>query len=455
MTMSAPPLPATAIPGASGLDAVRELRELRRDQLAWVRGRRARWGDLFALRPPFGLVGPVFAFACSPEPIRQVLTDADTFVKASPVYEEMADLLGDGLLTSEGERWRAQRRTLQPLFTRRQVEAYADAFVEAARSVVATWPRGGTVDLDHQMQTVSLRSVSVTLFGTDVTDQVEPIVAATDAASAAVVRLGTSPLRLPPWVRTRDRRTVERAQADLRHRMDALIEQRRGALAAGGDADDLLSLLLGVQDPETGEGLSHDEIRDQAGVMLLAGYDTTSTALTFALQLLGQHPDWQDAVRDEVRAVARPVTAADVPALVVTRRVVDEALRLHPSAYVTSRSAVRDTEVAGYAIPAGGIVATSFHALHRHPDLWPDPDRFDPDRFLPAAVRARDPYAYLPFGGGPRSCIGNHFALLEATLALATIVDAVRLDTITTRVPVTLGITQRPSAPVLVRVAAA
>ena len=444
--------PATSRPpGVTGLATLAELATLRRDQLSWVVDRRARWGDVFALQPPTSLLGPLFAFACAPDPIRQVLTDSDTFVKASPVYEEMAGVLGDGLLTSEGEDWRAQRRTLQPLFTRRRVAAYGDAFVAAAQSVVEAWPRDGEVDLDMQMQTVGLRSVSTTLFGTDVTDQVAAIVAATDAVSAATVRRGLAPIRPPAWVPTRDNRTIARASADLRRRFDDLIDQRR---REGTDGDDLLSLLLTVEDPETGQGLSHDEIRDQAGVMLLAGYDTTSTAMTFALHLLGHHPQWQDAVRDEVRSVldGRPATTDDAAALTLTRRVVDETLRLHPSAYITSRSATRDAEVGGHAIPAGGVVATSFHALHRHPDLWPDPDAFDPDRFLPEAVKARDSYAYLPFGGGPRSCIGNHFALLEATLGLATIVDRVRVESRSDRVPVRLGITQRPTQPVPARV---
>lgn len=448
-TTTAPPPP-----GVAGLASLRTLQALRRDQLGWVTDRRARWGDVFALRPPVSTLGPLFAFACAPGPVRQVLTDTDTFVKASPVYEQMADVLGDGLLTSEGDRWRAQRRTLQPLFTRRRVAAYGDAFVAATASVVDAWPRGGVVDLDVEMQTSGLRSVSTTLFGTDVTDQVAPIVAATDAVSAAVVRRGTSPVRAPSWLPTRDVRTMARATAELRRRFDDLIDTRR---ADPDQGDDLLSLLLTVTDPETGEGLSHEEVRDQAGVMLLAGYDTTSTAMTFALHLLGHHPTWQDAVRDEVRSVldGRPATTDDAPSLALTRRVVDEALRLHPSAYITSRSAARDTEVAGYAVPRGGVVATSFHALHRHPDLWPDPDRFDPDRFLPDAVKERDPYAYLPFGGGPRSCIGNHFALLEATLGVATVVASVRLESRTEHVPVTLGITQRPAAPVMAAVSPA
>lgn len=444
-------------PGAAGLASLGELRALRRDQLGWVEDRRARWGDVFALRPPTNAFGPMFVFACAPEPIRQVLTDQATFVKSSPVYEEMAGVLGDGLLTSEGDRWRAQRRTLQPLFTRRRVADYADAFVDAARSVVRTWEPGSRLDLDEQMQLVSLRSVGVTLFGTDVTDQVAPIVAATDAVSAATVRRGTSPVRLPAWLPVRDNRDLARGRAELRRRFDRLIDERR---REGGGGDDLLSLLLTVEDPETGQRLDDDEVRDQVGVMLLAGYDTTSTAMTFALHLLGHHPDWQDAVREEVRGILGPprddpdrrLGADDVADLAVTRRVLDEAMRLHPSAYITSRSATRDTEVGGHPVPAGSVVATSFHALHRNPAVWSDPARFDPDRFLPGRAREREPYAHLPFGGGPRACIGNHFALLEATLALATIVDRVEVEARTDRVPVVLGITQRPAAPVAAHV---
>lgn len=444
---------ATSPPGVTGLASLAELRALRQDQLAWVVDRRARWGDVFALQPPTSALGPLFVFACAPAPIRSVLTDPATYPKSSPVYEEMADVLGDGLLTSEGDRWRAQRRTLQPLFTRRRVTTYAGAFVDAARSVVETWPHEAVVDLDEQMQRVSLRSVGVTLFGTDVTDQIAPIVAATDAVSAAVVRRGTSPVRVPTWLPVRDNRDIRAGRAELQRRFDQLIDDRR---RDGPDGDDLLSLLLTVEDPETGERLDHEQVRDQVGIMLLAGYDTTSTAMTFALHLLGQHPAWQDAVREEVRGVLGPpsrdagrrLSADDVPDLSLTRRVLDEAMRLHPSAYITSRSATRDTEVGGHAVPAGSVVATSFHALHRHPEVWPDPDRFDPDRFLPERVGERDPYAHLPFGGGPRSCIGNHFALLEATLALATIVDQVAVAARTDRVPVTLGITQRPSGAV-------
>ena len=453
MTSTAPSATSTAttsgandLPGPPTVRTLGEYRTLRTDGLSWVEARRARYGDIFALRPPLGLA-PLFVFACSPSAIRSALTDPATFPKESPVYEEMAASLGDGLLTSEGDRWKAQRRTLQPLFTRKRVAAYGDAFVDAASSVVADWPTDGRVDLDRQMQRVSLRSVSVTLFGTDVTDQVEPIVEAVDVVSALLVKRGTSPIRLPRWAPVPDNRRRKAAEDELTQRIDDLVRRSR---ESGTRTDDLVSLLVHATDPETGEHLSDVDIREQALVHFVAGYDTTSTAMTFALHLLGHHREWQDRIREEVRGIAgdRPLTTEDVPRLEVTRRCVDEALRLHPSAYITSRSMTADTELDGHPIPAGTVVATSFHALHRNPSVWDDPARFDPDRFLPERVAERDTYAYLPFGGGPRACIGSHFALLEATLGIATIVAARDITTSPVRVPVTLGVTQRPSAPV-------
>lgn len=435
-----------ALPGPPTWKTLGEYRALREDGLAWVEARRAQYGDVFALHPPLRVVAPLFVFACSPAAIRSALTDPATFPKDSPVYEEMAISLGDGLLTSQGDRWKAQRRTLQPLFTRKRVEAYGEAFVQAATSVVDEWPTDGRVDLDRQMQRVSLRSVSITLFGTDVTDQVEPIVAAVDEVSALLVRRGTSPIRLPRWVPVGANRRRSAAEEELATRIDDLVARSR---AAGTRTDDLVSLLVHATDPETGDHLSDVDIREQALVHFVAGYDTTSTAMAFTLHLLGHHRDWQDRIREEVRDVAadRPLTAADAAELTVTRRCIDEALRLHPSAYITSRSTTAPTNLDGHDLPVGTVVATSFHALHRNPNVWDDPARFDPDRFLPERIAERDSYAYLPFGGGPRACIGSHFALLEATLGIATIVAAREVVTTPVRIPVTLGVTQRPSAP--------
>jgi len=411
----------------------------------------ARYGDVFVLTVPPGLGPRRFVWATDPASVRDTLTNADVFVKRSPVYREMADALGDGLLTSEGDTWKAQRRTLQPLFTRKRVQDYGAAFVDAARSVSSAWADGAQLDLDLHMQTLSLRSVGVTLFGMDATDEVEPIVASTGFLSGEVVKRGLSPVRLPRWLPTPLHRRLDQAEADLARRVDAIVDR---GLERDEERDDLVSLLLRVKDPETGQGLSDVEIREQALVLLLAGYDTTSTALTFTLHLLGQHPQIQERARVEVRDVLgdRDPTAEDVASLTYLRQVLDEGMRLYPSAYITSRLAVADTTVAGFDVPAGSVAAASFYALHRNPHVWDDPDRFDPARFEPAHVKERDPYAYLPFGGGSRSCIGNHFALLEATLALAVLLQDWRFTARVQDVPLTLGITLRPAIPVMTEV---
>lgn len=438
-------------PGPPMLESVRQLRALRAEPLEYVRRMQARYGDVFVLTVPPGLGPRRFVWATDPDSVRDVLTNADVFVKRSPVYREMAAALGDGLLTSEGETWRKQRRTLQPLFTRKRVQDYGDAFVAAARSVGSSWSDGARIDLDRQMQTLSLRSVSVTLFGMDATDEVEPIVAATGFLSGEVVARGLSPIRLPRWLPTRLHRRLDAAEEELARRVDAIVDLGR---ANPDDRDDLVSLLLRVTDPETGEGLSDLEIREQALVLLLAGYDTTSTALTFALHLLGQDPQVQERAREEVRDLLgdRDPTAEDAASLVYVRQVLDEAMRLYPSAYITSRLALQDTTVAGFDVPRASVAATSFYALHRNPRVWDDPDGFDPGRFDAERAKDRDPYAYLPFGGGPRSCIGNHFALLEATLALAVLLQGWRFTAETEEVPLTLGITLRPATPVLTQV---
>lgn len=442
---------APQAPGPPSWALLPELLRLRDQPLTWVLERQRSYGDVFSLRPPVGLLGPEFLWACSPDTVHDVLTDTATFEKSSPVYEEMAAALGDGLLTSEGERWKAQRRTLQPLFTKRRVASYAGSFADAARQVVDGWSDEATVDLDAEMQLVSLGAVSMTLFGTDVTDQVAPIVEATGLLSRRTVERGLSPVRLPRWLPLPTNRRMDAAEQELIRRVDALIDARAdGEVSTTGRRDDLVSLLLDATDPETGQGLSRQEIREQALIFLLAGHDTTSTAMTFALRLLGLHRDIQDDVRSEIRQVAPdgPIPGEAAGDLDLTRRVIDEAMRLYPPAYITSRRATRATAVGGYAVPEGGVVATSFYALHRHPEVWEQPHRFDPDRFLPDRVKARNRYAHLPFGAGPRTCIGNHFALLEATMTLATVIRDWRIDADAAEPPLSLGITLRPAAPV-------
>jgi cytochrome P450 len=435
--------------GPRGMEALLGLLRMRRDVLGWVHEQRLRHGEVFVARLPRRMPGvpEVILYSCEPTTAREILTDPRRFVKHSPVYEEMAAALGDGLLTSEGERWRGQRRTLQPLFTRKRIADYTDAFLAATSAVSDRWTAGATVDLVDEMESVTLGSVSRALFGTDATAEVAPIVAATDELSAATVQRGLAPVRLPRWLPTPSTRRLGRLEADLEARVERLVD---AAAADAGVRDDLVARLLEARDPATGDHLDRREILEQALVFLLAGYDTTSTALAFTLHELGARPDLQAAVRAEVAEVVggRAPTAADAARLELTGRCLREAMRLHPPAYITSRSATQATTVGGHPVPAGAVTTVVFAELHRNERFWPDPDRFDPDRFLPEAVHDRDHYAYLPFGGGPRSCIGDHFALLEATLALAVLLRGWEVTTSGGPVAMRYGITQRAATSV-------
>jgi cytochrome P450 len=436
-------------PGPRVAASLLGLVDVQRDVLGWVRDQRRRYGDVFAARLPGALPGvpAMVLYACEPTAVREVLTDPRRFTKRSPVWNELAAALGNGLLTSEGETWRGQRRTLQPLFTRRRIADYTGAFLDAITAVTDTWAGRPDIELVDEMEKVTLGSVSRALFGTDATAEVAPIVAATDELSAVIVRRGTSPLRAPRWT-ARERRYAA-LEVDLKARVERIVDRAVTDAAAQDDRDDLVTRLLEAHDPETGGKLDRQQILEQALVFLLAGYDTTSTALAFTLHELGARPEIQDAVRAEVVAAVgdRSPTAEDAAGLDLTRRCLQEALRLHPPAYVTGRAAAVDTTVAGYRVPAGALVVAVFGELHRNAAHWPDPDRFDPDRFLPEVAATRDHYAYLPFGGGPRSCIGDHFATLEATLALAVIVRDWHVRATGGRVPMRFGITQRAAVP--------
>jgi cytochrome P450 len=441
--------PVREAPGPRMAASLLGLVDVQQDVLAWVREQRGRYGDVFASRLPGFVPGvpSMILYACEPTVIHEVLTDTRRFVKRSPVWDELAAALGNGLLTSEGETWRGQRRTLQPLFTRRRISDYTGAFLAAITAVTDGWAGRPDIELVDEMEKVTLGSVSRALFGTDATGEVAPIVAATDELSAVIVRRGTSPFRAPSW--TAQERRYAALEADLKARVERIVDRAVADAARDDGRDDLVTRLLEAVDPETGDQLDHQQILEQALVFLLAGYDTTSTALAFTLHELGARPDLQAAVRREVAEVVgdRQPTAEDAAELDLTRRCLQEALRLHPPAYVTGRSATEDTTVAGYRVPAGALVVAVFGELHRNEAYWPDPERFDPDRFLPEVTATRDRYAYLPFGGGPRSCIGDHFAVLEATLALAVVLRDWEIRAPGGRVPMRFGITQRAAVP--------
>jgi cytochrome P450 len=450
--MAAPPHPRANPVLGSALD-------LRKSQIRTYERVMREHGDVVKL-----VVGPPgvrFDLYCvfHPDGVKAVLAGSrEGYSKGNRFYQQIAQSFGSGLLTSEGELWRRQRRLVQPLFTRRQIAAYAELMAEEAAAVAGRWDRatrnGGSVDANAEMVGLALRVVGRAIFGDDVARAGAVLDSAFPVLNRHTFRRAMSPLAAPASWPTPDNRRAARARRALYEVVDELIAHRQ---RAGADGEDLLSRLLLARDPDTGEAMDLQQVRDEALIFLLAGHETTSTALTFTLHLLGRHPSEQQLVLDELDTVldGRPPTLDDAPALERTAMAIKEAMRLYPPAYALGRLSVTENEVGGYSIPAGAYVVVSQFATHRHPQFWDDAEAFDPARFTPEREGARHSHAYFPFGGGPRACIGSHFAMLEATMAVALLLQRFRISSDQEDVPLdTEGITLRPKGAVPIQLAA-
>ena len=418
--------------------------DLKRDQLGtYARVLRDHGGRPVRFRvgpPKFGFE---FDALFRPDDARQVLaTEAAHYDKEIPGIGELRRLFGHGLLLSDGDRWRRDRRIVAPLFTKRRIASYVDGMAGAAARLVATWAAvpDGRVDLADAGTHYALDVLGRSVFGGDVESAAPVLQATVPVLNEYMARRILSPVRSPVWVPTPSNRAAERARRALWDLMDGLIAERRaGAL----DGDDLLSLLLAARDPEDGSALDDDAVRDQALILLLGGHETTGSTMALTLHLVGGHPDVQQRIRDEVAAVVgdRPIAAADLPALAYTAQVIDETMRLYPPGHTLVRHAHDPTSIDGRDVPAGHLVAVSIWGVHHNPDVWADPEHFDPDRFGTGDV-AR--YHHLPFGGGPRGCIGQHLATAELVVAVASLVRAFRLTTGPEPPLVDIGLTLRP-----------
>jgi cytochrome P450 len=449
--MSVATTTAKPVPVHPGSRLLGSMPALRRDSLGtYIRACRDL-GDVvrFDLGPPGMQVKLYGVF--SAEGAQQVLAQESTnFRKENPFYEVVRELLGNGLLTSQDDEYLRQRRLVQPLFTRRQVDQYASAMCEEVRAMLDRWSEvpASTVDLAPENNRLTLQVVARILFGTDVEDAIRVVRDRFNMVNEYTVKRGLAPFQIPlRWPLPANRRALA-VQRDLYAICDRIIAERRSSDAAPSDRDDLLTLLTRAED-EAGDRLAASEVRDQVLIFLLAGHETTAVSLTFALHLLAKHPSVQARVFDEVSRVlgSRDPVAKDVAELPYTTMVLKEAMRLYPAAPATGRRSVEDTEIDGYVVPAGSNIFVAPWVTHRHPAYWDDPDRFDPERFTPEAEAARPRYAWFPFGGGPRACIGQYFSMLESVLALALVVRAYKLEAIDLDVPILQGITLRPNGP--------
>ena len=421
-TSSAPPLP----PGPRGLPILGMLPAVRRDPTGVFMRAALRYGDVAYLK-----IGPRRGFLITnPADVRHVLQDNARNYHKSPLYSKLRMSLGNGLLTSEDEFWLRQRRIAQPAFHRQRIAALASVMAEAARNTAADWQtiasRGEPTDIGEEMMRLTRTVVLRALLGADL----GPYTATIDHAWTVLNQhIGESfwSLGLVDKLRTSKRREFEAARRVLRGAVDHVISQRRRT-PSPEDAD-LLSMLLAARDEDTGEAMTDEQLRVEVTTFLLAGQETTSLALTWTWYLLSQHTWAQRRLEHELDTVlaGRAAEFSDLPNLPYTRMVIDEAMRLYPPAWGFSRQALADDRLGGFRLPRGWLAFVIPYVLHRLPAFWQDPEAFDPERFLPERSADRPKFLYLPFGAGPRQCIGNHFALIEAQLIVATLAQRYRL----------------------------
>jgi cytochrome P450 len=417
-----PALLTRQLPGPKGGFFSGSATAFRRDQLGFYESCAREYGDLVQTR-----MGPYrILLVYHPDAIEELLVARSRDFVKSPGVQLLRPLLGDGLLLSEGETWLRQRRLIQPAFHRQRVAAYGEVMSALAERHVAGWKAGDTVEVHAEMMALTQAIVARTLFDADVADDARE---ATEAAKVLAEDFGArlqSFRVLPYWLPTprnlRSRRAVRRLDA-LVHR---IIAERR---ASGEDRGDLLSMLVHAQDADDGTRMSAQQVRDEVMTIFMAGHETTAVALSWTWSLLGQHPDADARLAAELREVlgGRAPSAADLPRLKFAEMIVTEAMRLYPPAYGLGRQAGRATELAGREVATGDIVIAPTWVVQRDRRWFEEPEAFRPERWAGDLAHRLPRYAYFPFGGGPRQCIGNGFALMEAVLLLATIAQRFRL----------------------------
>ena len=387
-------------------------------------------------------------FLAHPDHIKHVLQDnARNYVKGI-VIARLKVVIGDGLFTSEGDFWRRQRRLSQPAFHRDHLAGFATTMTETTAAMLDRWTArartGAPFDVSAEMSGLTLGIVGRALFSRVLDAHADDVGQALTAALAILNERAIRFLPSPIWWPSATNRRLRRAIAVLDRVVYDIIETRRRTAT---QPRDLLAMLLLARDEETGAGMTDRQLRDEVMTFLLAGHETTAVALTWTWYLLDRHPGVAERLRAEVAAAlgTRTPTVDDLPRLGYARMVVEEAMRLYPPVWGFTRQAIDEDHVGGFTIPKRSVVTISPYVTHRHPSYWHDPERFDPERFTPERIRSRPRFAYLPFSGGPRLCIGNEFALMEAQLVLAMTVQRYRLRLVPgTRVEAESRLTLRP-----------
>jgi cytochrome P450 len=428
-------------PGPPGRGLFGNLGEFSADRLGSLTRWAREYGDIVAAR-----FGPRWIlFASHPDLVEEVLVHQNRkFIKHYRL-RQAKQTLGDGLLTSEGDFWRGQRKLAQPAFHRERIAAYGQLMVDYTERLVESWADGQVRDVQADMMRLTLEIVAKTLFDAEMGGETADVSAAMETLMHCFLASTASPIIIPRWIPTPMNLRVARTVRRLERILYGIIAERR---RSGEDRGDLLSMLLRVEDEESGRRMTDRQLRDECMTLFLAGHETTANTLAWAWFLLSGHPDVEARLHDELVRVldGRPPTLADLPRLSYTENIVNETLRLYPPGWMLGREAIEPLELGGYRIATGTTIFMTAYVIHRDARWFDAPDAFRPERWADGLIQRIPRYAYFPFGGGPRICIGNSFALMEATLVLATIAQKYRLalahDAVVTPLP---SMTLRPA----------
>jgi cytochrome P450 len=442
-----PPRPA---PGPRGMPLVGVAPKLRKGMYRFFLDCAAEYGPTFRL--PFGKMSMLAV--SHPDQMERVLVSGRDNYPKGWAYDGLRDLSGDNLITLNGEAHKARRRLAQPSFHRGSVDKLVQAIVDTAEVFFADAAKKGerVVDMHREMTGLTLDAVVEALFGRGLSEQAEvPYAILRDALAVVGERGGGAPL--PTWIPTPANLKFKRTKRGLDDAVTRVIRAARARYDSGERDGTLISMLLDARDEDTGAALTDDELMPEAIGLFIAGHETTALTMTWLFTYLDDAPEVKARLIDEVESVlaGRSPSFADVPKLAYTRQIIDELLRLRPAAWVIARNAADEDNLGGFAVHKNDLVVPCIYLTHRHPDFWPDAERFDPERFSSANKKGRENWAYIPFSGGPRVCIGNTFSLVETTVLLAMLVQRFSFERVGNNPePAAFG-TLRPDGPVHVK----
>jgi enediyne biosynthesis protein E7 len=412
-------------PGPPRRAALEVLRKLRADRLGLMSEAVTEYGDAVRVA-----IGPKKLYIFNaPDHAKHVLADNAANYHKGIGYTEAKRALGDGLLTSEGPLWKEQRRTIQPVFQHKRIAAQADVIVDEALGLVGRLRahQDGPVDVLSEITALTLGVLGNTLLDADLGAFESIGHSFEDVQDQAMFEMETLGM-VPRWLPLKRQRAFRKSRADLERIMRILVAQRKDNPIESGE--DVLTRLIASTGKEPDRRVADRRMRDELVTLLLAGHETTASTVGWTLNLVSQHPEVRDRLHEEAVAVYgdRRPTYEDLPQLRYTSMVLQETMRLFPPVWILTRRAVADDEVGGYHVPAGAEVLICPYTLHRHPKYWADPERFDPARFDPDVPVNRPRYAHIPFGAGPRFCVGNHLGMMEATFIISTLMRELRLE---------------------------